>query len=266
VDDPRLCAEVLLAHVLGCPRIQLYAQFSLEPPAEKLTAYRELVKRAASHEPVAYLVGAKEFYSLKFKVTPDVLIPRPETEILVSEAIHHLRGLGRPGKVWDACTGSGCVALAVAANVKDAAVLATDLCPRALAVAAENAASLGVSDRVRLREADLLNLPADCADLSPLDVITANPPYVAKGDPVGATVRHEPALALYAGEKGLEFLRRIIAAAPGLLGGGGMLAMEFGLGHADSVRDLLVATGAFAEPKILRDHQSIERAAVARRL
>lgn len=265
VDDPRLSAEVLLGHCLGCRRIDLYTRHDRRPSSEQLTAYRQLVRRAVEHEPVAYLVGEKEFYSLRFKVTPDVLIPRPETELLVGEAVEHLRTLDGAGTVWDACTGSGCIAVAVAVQVDSAAVLATDISPEAVAVAAENAEAHRVGARVRCCMADLLDSPDAAADLAPFDVITANPPYVAEGDEVGETVKHEPRSALYAGDDGLVCIRRIIRDAPDRLVPGGILAMEFGYGQATEVRELIFARRAFDEPRILRDHQGIERAAVARR-
>lgn len=263
VDDARLSAEVLLAGVLGCRRIELYTRFDYQPTKAQLEAFREQVARARRHEPIAYLVGTKEFYSLPFKVTPDVLIPRPETELLVAEAVTHLKALGRPGLAWDVCTGSGCVAVAVASQVKDATVLATDISPPAVAIAAENAAANKVGDRVRCRQADLLALPGDCAGLKDFDVITANPPYVAQGQEVAPSVRHEPAIALWAGKDGLALIEAVIAAVPALLRAGALLAMEFGQGQADAVRGRLVQTRQFGEPRILRDHQGIERAASA---
>ncbi len=265
VDSPRLAAEMLLAYTLGCKRIELYTRFDTCPPADQIAAFRELVRRGAEHEPVAYLVGEKEFYSLAFKVTPDVLIPRPETELLVTAAVEHLRQLGRPGSVWDICTGSGCVAVTVACQVESARVLATDISPEAIAIAAENAEANGAGDRIRTGVADLLTPPADAADMVPVDVITANPPYVATGDEVAPSVVHEPEMALYAGADGLDCIRRIVAAAPDMLAPGGLLAMEFGCGQADAVRDLLVAGEAFNEPTILRDHQGIERCVTASR-
>ena len=265
LDSPRLCAEVLLAHALRCRRIDLYTRFDYLPPPEELDAFRQMVKRAAAREPVAYLVGSKEFYSLRFKVTPDVLVPRAETEILVSEAIGHLRCLGRPGRVWDVCTGSGCVAVAVAVQAPDARVLATDVSAAAVAIAAENAAAHGLGDRVRCRTADLLTLPEGCADWRDFDVITANPPYVADGEPVAEEVKREPAVALRGGPDGLDFLRRIIRDAGAFLRAEGALVLEFGYRQADAVRDLIVGTGTFTEPRILRDHQQIERVAVTRR-
>jgi len=265
IEEPRLSAEMLLAHVLKCRRIELYTRFDYQPTAVELETYRALVQRAHGFEPVAYLVGAKEFYSLPFKVTSDVLVPRAETEILVGEALEHLKKAGRPGLVWDVCTGSGCVAVAVAHGAKDATVLATDISPTAVAVAQENAAANGVSDRVRCRVADLLMLPEDCPDLKDWDVITANPPYVALNQGITETVKHEPPVALWGGKDGLDLVRPLVASAGNLLRADGILAMEFGFGMADAVRDLIVATGQFAEPRILCDHQGIERSAVAQK-
>jgi release factor glutamine methyltransferase len=265
LDEPRLAAEVLLAHVLGWERIDLYARFEHEPAADELASFRELVARARRREPVAYLIGWKEFYSMRFRVTPDVLVPRPETEMLVSQAVAHLRSLGRPGRMWDACTGSGCVAIAAARHVADVSVLATDVSPAAVALAAENAAAHGLADRVRCRVADLLEVPDDCGDWREVDFLSANPPYVAEGEEVAEEVRHEPRVAVFAGVDGLEKLRELVRSAPRFLPAGGKLAMEFGEGQADAVRELIAATGAFDEPRILRDGQGIERTVVASR-
>lgn len=263
VPSPRLAAEMLLAHAMGCRRIDLYTRFDYLPTPEQLAGFRESIRRAAERQPVAYLVGEKEFYSLRIKVTPDVLVPRPETEILVAQAVEHLRSLGRPGCLWDVCTGSGCVALAVASQVADAQALATDCSPAAVAVAAANAAELKLAERVRTRVADLLKLPEDCADLKDFDVITANPPYIPDAAPVAEEVKHEPAIALRGGRDGLDVIRVIVRDAPALLRPGGALIMEYGYDQAPAVRELVAANGAFAEPKILRDHQSIERAVMA---
>ena len=263
LEESRLAAEVLLAHVLKCQRIDLYTRFDSQPSAQQRDEFRSLVRRAADFEPVAYLVGFKEFYSLKFKVTHDVLIPRCETEMLVREAIDYLTDLGSPGVMWDVCTGSGCVAVATASQAAGLKVLATDISPQAVAIAAENAAAHDVAKRVRCRVADLLALPADCGDLAPFDVITANPPYVADGDQVAPTVKHEPKLALNAGVDGLDFIRPIVRGAGGFLKGGGALIMEFGYAHADAVRNMVAGCGEFREPRVLRDFQGVERAMVA---
>ena len=263
--EARLAAEVLLAHALRCRRIELYARHDYRPDQRELAAYRELVRRAAAHEPVAYLVGQKEFYSLRFKVTPDVLIPRPETEILAAEAIARLRALGRPAAAWDACTGCGCVAIAMAHQVADLRVQATDISPEALAVAEENARAHAVGDRIGFRLASLLEPPPDGAESTQFDLITANPPYVADGDPLGESVKYEPDLALRGGADGLDCIRPIVRDAQKFLHPGGALILEFGYNQADAVRDLVAAAGAYDEPTIIRDHQEIERACVAER-
>ncbi len=262
VDNSRLAAEILLAHILGCERIELYTRFDTEPPEDQRTQFRQLVLRAAGHEPIAYLVGKKEFYSLELKVTPDVLIPRPETEIIVDQTLKCLAALGRPGFVWDVGTGSGCVAIAVAANNPDVMVLATDISAEAVAVAAENAEAHNLADRVICRQADLLDLPVDWPGAGQFDVITGNLPYVGTEEDVAVEVEHEPAVALYGGKGGLKFLDRITNDAPLLMTVGSTLILEFGMLQADDVRDLIVEAG-FEEPELIRDIQDLERTAVA---
>ncbi|MDP6635197.1 MAG: peptide chain release factor N(5)-glutamine methyltransferase [Phycisphaerae bacterium] len=267
VDQPRLCAEVLLAHVLGCERIELYTRFDYSPDPNQLASYRQLVKRAAQHEPTAYLVGSREFYSLKFKVTGDVLIPRPETEQLVAEAEAHLKTLDRPGLMWDICTGSGCVAIATALQVDSVQVLATDICPKAVALARSNAEAHNLTQRVRCDVADLASIPESCSDLGNklFDVITANPPYVADGDTIGASVMHEPAGALYSGPDGLDCIRTLLPQIPPILQPGGVFVMEFGIGQHDAIAELIAGIDQFDRPRILKDHQDIERTIVVRR-
>jgi release factor glutamine methyltransferase len=264
IDSPRLCAEMLLAECLGCQRIELYARGHDEPSEDVRTRFREMVRRAAEGEPVAYIVGRKEFFSLPFKVTPDVLIPRPETEILVDQAVNELR-LRKGGTLWDVCTGSGCVPVAVAANMTAARVLATDISPRAVAVAQENAETNGVADRVTCAVADLLSLPEGWDGGEQFDVITANPPYVADADEIGHGVDREPVIALRSGPTGLEIIRKLVPQAPDRLKDEGLLCIEFGMGQADDVRDIIMATHAFYEPDIINDTQDLERTAVARK-
>jgi release factor glutamine methyltransferase len=263
VPSPRLAAEVLLAATMGCRRIDLYTRYDYSPPEEQLERFRDLIRRAAAREPVAYLVGEKEFYSLPIRVTRDVLVPRPETEILVEQAVERLRAIAAPGWLWDVCTGSGCVAVAVAKQVPGAEVLASDLSPAAAAVARRNVETHGLEDRVRVFVADLLGLPADWTGRPTFDVIMANPPYVPDAAEVAPEVLHEPAMALRGGADGLDFIRRIVRDAPPLLAPGGALVLEFGLDQAPAVRELLAAAGAFEEPRVLRDHQGIERSALA---
>ena len=265
IMEARVCAEMLLAKALQCRRLELYTRFDYQPTESERATFRELVKRAANYEPVAYLVGEKEFYSLAFKVTSAVMIPRPETEILAAEAIRHLQSTGGR-EVWDICTGSGCVACAIASQSQTARVLATDISTDALAIAAENVESLGLSRQVRVRQADMLTPPKEEPGDMLFDVITANPPYVTEGYTITESVKREPAVALFGGGDGLELIRRVAAGAGAPLKPGGILAMEFGLGQADDARDLICETNQFEEPKIIRDHQDIERSLVAKKL
>lgn len=264
-DSPRLQAQMLLAHVLGCSRIQLYTRFDYQPTPEQLAQFRELVRRARLLEPVAYLVGRKEFFSLEFKVTPDVLVPRAETEQLVLQAVDHLKALGRPGTMWDAYTGSGCIGIATAHQLPDLRLVGSDISAPAIAIACENAQNLGVSDRAKFLVGDAMNLPPEAADLVPFDVITGNPPYIRPTDGIGPGVKHEPAVALYGGSDGLEFIRDTIAKAPNFLRSGGLLAMEYGYAMADEVLGMIKAQGNYQEPRLLLDHQGIERAVVVLR-
>jgi release factor glutamine methyltransferase len=261
VDSPRLCAEVLLAHVLEAPRIALYAQFEKVPAAEQLAKYRELVKRAGSHEPVAYLVGHKEFYSLDFVVNEHVLIPRPETELLVDAALGHLKEAGAQPRYWDAFTGSGCIAAAVGKNSKTVRILATDASPEALEVARQNLAKHGLTERSTLARVDALSLPADLAALAPFDVITANPPYVSDSEMAALppNVRHEPASALAAGPDGLKYILPVLAAAHEYLAPGGLLAIEIGASQAAAVWDAVNAAKHYERASFIKDTAGIER-------
>lgn len=243
IESPRLCAELLLAHALGCQRLQLYTRFESVPQAAALETFRTAVREAASGRPIAYLTGSKEFFSLAFEVTPDVLIPRPETEVLVERTISLLRGASQPARVLDLCTGSGCVAVCLARHLPSANVCASDVSEAAVLVGRRNAGRHGLTDRVEFRTGDLL---APWADSTPFDVIVANPPYVALAEAaeLSPTVReHEPAAALFAGADGLDYLRRIAAEARPRLAPGGHLLMEMGYRQAPAVRALLEEAG-----------------------
>lgn len=237
-ESARLDAEILLAHTRGCKRIDLYTRYD-EPLSERQRAQmRDLVKRRANAEPVAYLVGYKEFYSLSFKVTRDVLIPRPETETLVLEAIELAKSSPADRlSLLDLCTGSGCIAVAAAKGSTKLAVSATDRSEAALAVARENAERIGVT--VQFRQGDLFDaVPADAK----FDVILSNPPYVSEREYESLPPdirRHEPAVALLAGPDGLDVLRRIADEAPKRLHAGGQLLVELDPQQAETVAGLL---------------------------
>jgi release factor glutamine methyltransferase len=222
IDRPRFEAEVLLAHALGLGRLDLYTGFDRPMEKRELQAYREMIVRRRQGEPVAYITGQKEFWSLDFQVDHRVLIPRPETELLVESVLERAP---EGGRVLDLCTGSGCVAVALASERPELLVDAVDISADALCVAQENVARYGLKERVRLIEGDLFE---------PLEtgiryaVITANPPYVTSAEmaTLQNEVQKEPRLALCGGDDGLDVIRRIISAAPAYLKPGGTLILE----------------------------------------
>ena len=257
VEEARLASEVLLAHAAGCRRIDLYVRFDEVLPTDQLDRFRTSVRRAAAHEPIAYLIGEKEFFSLSMLVTPDVLIPRPETETLVECVIDHCReaDLKEPLLI-DLGTGSGCIAVAVLTQLEGARVVATDLSAAALAVAQKNAERHGVRERLTLAQADRLALPAETLPEGGFDVLMSNPPYVTPeaADCLGATVRaYEPRAALTDEVDGLSFFRAIAAEGPGLLGAGGCVVVEVGDEQAPAVLETMVAMGRLEHEATLKD-------------
>ncbi len=184
VDSPRLSAELLLSHVMAVPRIKLYTDYERPLEEKQLSTYRALVQRAAEHEPIAYLTGKAHFFNLEFEVSKDVLIPRPDTETLVENVLQLARnspGFESP-RVLDLCTGSGCIAAAIAHHLKNAVVIATDLSEAAVAVAQKNIQKLGLEGRVTVVQGDLFDALANVPDPQPFNLIVANPPYIPTGD------------------------------------------------------------------------------------
>ncbi|HEY7724313.1 MAG TPA: peptide chain release factor N(5)-glutamine methyltransferase [Anaeromyxobacteraceae bacterium] len=234
---PRLDAELLLAHALGCDRLRLYLDFDKPLGPGELAAYRELVRRRAEGEPTAYLTGRKEFLGHALRCDARALVPRPETELVAEAAI---AALPEEGLLLDLCTGSGCIAVAAALARPRARVLATDLSAEALSLARENAEALGA--RVDLVQGDLF-APVDPA--LRFDVVVANPPYVPAAELAGLPreVRREPALALDGGEAGLAVARRIVAAAPARLRPGGALVLEMHESHRETLPRLCREAG-----------------------
>lgn len=257
VDEPRLTAEVLLAQAVTCRRIELYTRFDEVLAADPLARFRSLVKRAADHEPAAYLVGEKEFYSLPFFVTPAVLIPRPETETLVESAIELLSAteVEHPS-ILDLGTGSGCIAVALAKQLPEARIVGTDVSPDALAVARSNVERNFVSDRVTLIEADRLNLPPETVPPGGFDLLVSNPPYVAVAAMTGLdrTVQaFEPSIALTDGDDGLSFYRCIASEGATVVKLAGHVIVEVADGQADAVVDALVAGHAWTHVRTMKD-------------
>jgi len=262
LDDPRLSAELLLASALGCRKIELYTRFDQTPAAGQVERFRELVREAAGHKPIAYLVGRKEFYSLEFLVTPDVLIPRPETELLVEQAVMALRaGKRETGQVWDIGTGSGCAAVAIAKLHPAARVVASDVSALALAVARQNAERHGVLDRVTMVEADAAEIPAELVPAGGFDVMVSNPPYIAESHRASlpANVReYEPALALFGGADGLAVIRKIAAGGLAKLAAGGRAFVEVADGQSEAAAAVFVGAG-WAHRDTLKDGAGIPR-------
>jgi release factor glutamine methyltransferase len=244
-DDAPIEAEVLLRHVLGVTRTQLYLGFDSEFRPERARILESLTGRRLAGEPVAYITGHREFYGLDFSVDRRVLIPRPETELLVEKAIE----LGNSGarSFADTGTGSGCIAVSVACNLPSARVHAIDLSQDALDVARVNCGRHDVADRVQLLRGDLLApLPG------PVDVIMANPPYIRHSEmPLVNTQGYEPFLALDGGEDGLDQVRRLVRQAPSKLNPGGSLLMEIGKGQEEEAS--AIAREAFPNARITVD-------------
>ena len=231
-DSARLDAELLLAQALGIRRLDLYLQFDRRLSDEELSDYRDLTKRRARGEPVAYLVGHKEFMALDFEVTPAVLVPNPDTEVLVQRAVEIARQAKGPLRVADVGTGSGCIAIAIAHYAPEVEVWASDISREALEVAARNVAKHGLTERVHLDCGDLLDpLPGS------FDLVCANLPYVAAGAELPVEVTAQPASALYAADGGTALVLRLLEVAPVRLNPGGRLLAEVDPAIASAARD-----------------------------
>ncbi len=237
--SPRLDAEVLLAHARDCQRIELYTAYDELATEELRSRFRDLVRQRSEGKPVAYLVGHREFYSLPFSVTPDVLIPRPETEHLVVEVLELAKNMLAPTAIADVGTGSGIIAVCCAKYLPDARVWATDISTGALAVAAQNVSRHELQDRVTLLEGDLLTpIPADVT----FDIIASNPPYVSRREYESLPVdvrEYEPATALVAGPTGAEIIARLVPQAADRLRPNGWFVCELSPMICDHILALL---------------------------
>ena len=268
VLEPRLSAEHLLAHTLNLKRMELYVQFDRPLSEEELTSYRVSIKRRATGEPVQYLLGSQPFYGLDLKVTPDVLIPRPETEQLVAFVITELGENGRekPYRIFEIGSGSGAIAIALAHTLPNARVISVDISQAALDIARENAATHGVLERIDFRLGSIYD------PLSPnekdFDLIVSNPPYIGENeqDALPREVsEHEPRQALFAGPDGLDVIRPLIEGAPELLVPGGLVAMEIGYQSAQPVTKMFeAASNNWGSVKVVRDYRGVQRVVIAR--
>jgi len=261
IGSPRLDAQLLLAEVLGKDRVYLYTHFDQPLEAEELTKYRGLIQRRLGGEPVAYLVGKKEFRSLELAVDARVLVPRPDTEATVEVVLAALPAEGT-ARVVDIGTGSGAIALALKKERPELEVVAVDRSPEAAAVARGNAERLGLA--VEVVEGDLL---APVAERGPFAVIVSNPPYIPSAEIAGLApeVRKEPMAALDGGADGLVVIRRLVKDAPALLSEHGALVMEVGAGQAPAVVALFAADGRWEAAMVTKDLAGIERVVAARK-
>jgi len=272
IDDAETDAEVLLKFALGCDRARFYARWREKLDAAQWDRYRQLIERRAEREPVAYIVGAKEFMSLEFEVNGDVLIPRPETELLAEFAIQFIgemvqRDSGAPPVVIDIGTGSGCLAVSIAKTVPQTVVYASDVSEAALAVAERNAERHGVSDRVHLRCGDVFEAFANDDLHGKIHVIVSNPPYVSRSELAGLQpeiTRFEPEIAYLGGDDGLSFHGKLVNGAAPFLTDSGVLAFEIGFGQAEKARKIVASDGRYDLVDTLIDHAEIERVTIAR--
>jgi release factor glutamine methyltransferase len=270
-DNARRDAEMLLMHLLQRDRAWVLAHPEQPLDAETLDALRVLTRRRAEHEPMQYITGRQEFFGLGLRVTPNTLIPRPETELLVEAVLHWANELPASCgelRIVDVGTGTGAIAIALAAHLPNVRVSALDISTAALAIAQENALAHDVADRMIFRQSDLLG--ALDGEVRDFDAIVSNPPYIPLSDAASLApeVRdHEPHMALFAGSTGLDIYQRLIPQAHAYLRPGGLLAMEFGFGQRESLRTLLTTTPrAFADIRFIDDYAGIPRIALATRL
>ncbi len=265
IDSARLDAELLLAHVLQATRVELYVNYDRPLSTAEVAAYRELIARRGQREPLAYITGHKEFYGLDFTVTPAVLIPRPETELLVEAVLAYLEdnaltGNSTPSIIVEIGMGSGAIAVALAAHCPDVEIYGTDISLPALEVAAQNVGKHGYGQRVHLCSGPYFTgVPSELR--GQVRVVVSNPPYLTRSEMAEAQpeLHREPSLALDGGEDGLAVYRQLVTEAADWLAPGGLLALEIGSGQGPALIDIINATGVFTPPEIRSDYAGHDR-------
>jgi release factor glutamine methyltransferase len=265
VSSPRLSAELMLGNALGYSRVELYMRYDQPLKKAELNCFKELLLRRRGHEPMAYILGEKEFWGLDFKVGPGVLVPRPETEHLVEEALARLPK-GEPLRILDLCTGSGAIALSLAMELPQAEVCAVELEHEALKYAQYNLDRHELNGRVNLYQGSLYDPVAPAGGF--FEMITANPPYIPQReyDELSPGVKEfEPEKALLAGKDGLEITRHIIRGSGAFLRAGGWLLVELGAGQAQAATAIARASGIFEEVAVAPDLAGIDRVLICQR-
>jgi release factor glutamine methyltransferase len=271
IESPRLNAELLLAHSLNFSREGLYAHLQDSFKEEEEKKFDRLIERRISGEPLQYLLGHQEFWSIDLKVDPRVLIPRPETELLVEHAlllIGEASSRGAPS-VLEIGTGSGAISIALARERKDLSIVATDISGEALLLARENALLADVLSRIQFIQGDLFAPFRRLGKREPFDLILSNPPYINRSeirDLAREVKDFEPIVALDGGEDGLDFYRKILSAAPSYLKEGGWLLMEVGQGQGEKVSERIMREGQFHWPELVQDFSGIGRVVKAQKI
>ena len=264
IPSARLDAEVLLSFCLGCDRLEFYKNPDMSISEKQFTAFRNLIARRLQWEPVAYITGRKEFWSFTLEVNSSVLIPRPDTEIIIEEALDVYRNFtSLPVRILDIGTGSGAIAIALAKEIPGAKVVATDISIAALNLAQKNAATLGLKEKIDFRQGNLFE-PVDGF----FNIIVSNPPYIAANDyeELPASVKaFEPREALFAGESGLEFYEKLIYQADGYLQKNGWLLLEIGAKQEAGIRGIIKGSGFYDSIEMRRDYAGLPRVIKARR-
>lgn len=263
IDTPGLDAEVLLAEVLHADRLSLYVHPEKILSDEEFSRFKNFVERRAKKIPVAYITGKKEFFGMNFFVTPEVLIPRPDTEILVQFVIDVLKNFSGGVKIADMGTGSGAICISILKNLPNATAATVDISPGAIEVAKRNAENLQVADRINFFPGNMFEPLSG----KKFDCIVSNPPYIPTDEikNLQPEVKTEPKIALDGGADGLNFYRQLVKAAPDFLSPNGFFAFEIGIGQAEEVKKIIRRDEKFCEIKILKDLSGIDRVVTARK-
>ncbi len=270
IENPRLNAELLLVQSMGASREELYADLHRPVKESERKKFDSSIQRRISGEPLQYILGHQEFWSIDFKVNPRVLIPRPDTELLVEQALSVLSQSPSGGKafVLEIGTGSGAIAISLAHELEVVFVVATDISWEALLLARENARDASVESRVQFIVGDLFGPLPVCPGHEPFELILSNPPYISRSaiEALAKEVKdHEPRIALDGGQEGMDFYRRIIGEAPAYLREGGWILLEVGQDQGQRVSELIDENGLFSRAELVRDLSGIERVVKAQR-